>query len=101
MWPVRVVVGEVLAQNRLELPALHDQDAVETFTPDAAHASFRVRFRPWRRDRRLDHVQSLRTKDLVEGGRELAVAVADQDPMAFPLLGEGHRQVARLLGDPS
>jgi hypothetical protein len=30
------VVGDVLAQNRLELPARNDQDPVETFTPDAA-----------------------------------------------------------------
>jgi hypothetical protein len=33
-------------------------------------------------------------------GREFAVAVADQDPMALLLFGEGHDQVARLLGDP-
>ena len=44
--------------------------------------------------------ESLRTEDLVEGGREFAVAVADQDPMPLLLLGEGHRQVARLLHDP-
>jgi hypothetical protein len=39
-------------------------------------------------------------EDLVEGGREFAVAVADQDPMALRLLSQGHRQVARLLGEP-
>jgi hypothetical protein len=40
MWAVRVVVGDVLAQNRLELPARNDQDPVETFTPDVADPSF-------------------------------------------------------------
>jgi hypothetical protein len=32
---------------------------------------------------------------IVECGRELPVAVADQDPIVVPLLGQGHRQVAR------
>src|SRR5206468_3526185 len=53
-----------------------------------------------RRDRRLDQPESFGTKDLVEGGREFAIPVADQDPMPLPLLGERHRQVARLLHDP-
>jgi hypothetical protein len=84
---MRVVVDDVLAQNRLELPARNDQDPVETFTADAADPALGVRLRPWRSDRRLDQPESLGTKDLVEGGRELAVAVADQDPMALLLLG--------------
>src|SRR6266545_2265068 len=98
--PVRVVVRDVLAQNRLELSAGDDEDAVETFTPDAADPTLRVRLRPWRSDRRLDHPDSLRTEDLVEGGREFDVAVADQEPMPLLLVGQGHRQVARLLHDP-
>src|SRR6266545_1306193 len=100
VWPMRVVVGDVLAQNGLELPAGDDQDAVETFTPGAADPALGVRFRPGPSDRRLDKPESLGTKDLVEGGREFAVAVADQDPMPLLLLGERHRQVARLLHDP-
>jgi hypothetical protein len=59
-----------------------------------------VRFRSWRRDRRLDDPESLRAKELVEGGREFGVAVADQDPMALGLLSDGHDQVARLLRHP-
>src|SRR6266540_4325870 len=98
---MRVVVGDVLAQHRLELPARHDQDPVETFAPDAADPALGMRFRPWRRDRRPDRPEPFRTEDLVESGREFLVAVADQDPMALPLLGEGHDQVARLLHDPS
>ena len=71
VWPMRVVVGDVLPQNRLELPARDDQNAVETFTPGAADPALGVRLRPWRRDRRLDQPESLRTKDLLEGGRDL------------------------------
>src|SRR6266511_1451005 len=83
---MRVVVGDVLAQHRLELPARHDQDPVETFAPDAADPALGMRFRPWRRDRRPDRPEPFRTEDLVESGREFLVAVADQDPMALPLL---------------
>ena len=36
VWPVRVVVDDVLAQHRLELSAGDNQDAVEAFTPGAA-----------------------------------------------------------------
>src|SRR6266536_1807790 len=100
VWPMRVVVGDVLAQHRLELPAGDDQDPVETFASGAADPALGVCFRPWRRDWRLDQPEPLRPEDLVEDGREFAVAVADQDPVALPLLGEGHRQVARLLLDP-
>jgi hypothetical protein len=78
VWPMRVVVDDVLAQDRLELPAGDDQDAVETFPPGAADPALRVRLRPWSRDRCPGDPESLRTEDLVEGGRELAVAVADQ-----------------------
>jgi hypothetical protein len=93
VWPMRVVVGDVLAQNRLKLLAGDDQDSVETFTPDAADPALGVRFRPWRSDWGLDQPESLRTKDLVDGGREFAVAVADQDPMPLPLLA---RVIVRL-----
>jgi hypothetical protein len=88
---VRVVVGDVLAQNRFELPARDDQRAVEAFAPDAADPALGVRFRQRRGDRRLDQSESLRPEDLVEGGREFAVTVADQDPMALLSLGDADR----------
>ena len=44
--PMRVVVGDVLAQNRLKLPAGDDQDAVETFTSGAADSSARRALSP-------------------------------------------------------
>ena len=84
VWPMRVVVGDVLAQHRLELPARHDQDPVETFATDAADPALGMRFRTRRRDRRPERPEPFRTEDLVESGREFLVAVADQDPMACP-----------------
>jgi hypothetical protein len=66
VWPMRVVVGEVLAQHLLELPARHDQDPVETFATDAADPALGMRFRPWRRDRRPDRPDPFRTEDLAQ-----------------------------------
>src|SRR5919198_1201 len=60
VWPMGVVVGDVLAQNRLELSARDVRHPVETFSPGAADPALGVRFRPWRSDRRLDQPQSLR-----------------------------------------
>ena len=47
--PMRVVVGDVLAQHSLELGARDDQDAIKALAPDAADAALRVRLRRWRR----------------------------------------------------
>ena len=44
------------------------QDPVETLAPDAANPALRVRLRPRRRNRRLDHSDPLRAEDLVEVG---------------------------------
>jgi hypothetical protein len=70
VWPVGVVVGDVLPQNRLELPAGDDQDAVETFAAGAADPALRVRLRPRRGDRRLDQRIVIET-----------VAVLDSKPL--------------------
>src|SRR3954453_19209972 len=80
--------------------AREDQDPVETLAPDAADPALRVRLRPRRRERRLDHSNTFRAEDFVEADRELAVAVADQEARPLLLLGEAHDQVARLLFDP-
>src|ERR1043166_4079647 len=98
---MRVVVGDVLAEDRLEMLAGDDQDAIEELAPDAADPALSVRLRAGRRDRGTDHPHPLRPEDLVEGSRELAVAVADQEPGPLLLLGQLHHQVARLLRDPS
>jgi hypothetical protein len=66
--PMRVVVSDVLVQHPLEMPARDDQEPVETFTPDAASPTLRVRLRPRRRDRRTDHLDPFRAEHLVEGG---------------------------------
>src|SRR6266511_4737468 len=88
VWPMRVVVGDVLAQHCLEVGARDDQDPIKTLAPHAADPALRVRLRSWRRDRRPDHPDSFRAEHLIEAGRELAVAVADQEARPLLLLGE-------------
>src|SRR5205809_608574 len=79
VWPMRVVVSDVFAQHPIEVHARDDQDAIKTLAPHAADPALRVSLRPRRRDRRPDDPDAFRAEDLVEAGRELAVAVADQD----------------------
>jgi hypothetical protein len=52
-----------------------------------------------RPERRQDHLDAVGAKDLVEGGDELRVAVADQEPDVAERCGEA--EVGRLLGDPA
>jgi hypothetical protein len=87
VWPMRVVVGDVLAQYPLEVRARDDQDAIEALAPHAADPPLRVRLRPRRRDRRPNDPDPFRAEDLVEAGREVAVAVADQEGRRLLLVG--------------
>jgi hypothetical protein len=68
VWPMRVVVGDILAQHPLEVRARDDQDPVKTLAPHAADPALRVRLRPRRRDRRADDPDPFRVEDLVEAG---------------------------------
>lgn len=45
VWPLGVVMGEVAAQDALELAPAQDQQPVETFGPRRAHESLRDRVR--------------------------------------------------------
>jgi hypothetical protein len=54
VWPMHVVVGEVLAQHRLEVRTRQDQDPIEALATGAADPALGVRFCPRHRDRRLD-----------------------------------------------
>jgi hypothetical protein len=66
-----------------------------------AHDLLRMRLRLRRPHRRPNHSDAFGAEHLVEAARELAVAIADEETHRLLLLGERHRQVARLLGDPT
>jgi hypothetical protein len=56
---VLVMVPDVAAHDLLELASADDQDAVETFAPQAAHPALGVRLRPWRPHRCANHADAL------------------------------------------
>ena len=51
-------------------------------------------------DRGADDPDGVGDEDGVEGGGELGVAIADEELDRVRLVGEVHREVPSLLGDP-
>jgi len=92
-----VVVRDVFAEEVLEVWAVPDESAVEEFVAHRAHPSFRVRVRDGRVGRGADDCRAVASEDLVEGGDELAGAVADQKPDGALV---SHHEVPRGLGRP-
>ena len=76
-------------QGAFEMTSVDDQKPVEALVAKGADESLRDRVRLRRPSWRADDPDILALEDLVEGGRELRVAVADQEP---------DRRVA-LIGD--
>src|SRR6266496_993431 len=99
MWPVFVVVAAVDAEHVLEMTAAEDEDSVEAVSADCAHPALGEGVRVRGLDRRADHLDALRSEDLVEGVAELRVAIVDEESDGV-LVAELHGEVARLLGDP-
>src|SRR6266542_6512501 len=100
VWPVRVVVGDVLAEYAFEVAAGDDQDPVEALAPGAADPAFRVRLRLRGCDRRSDHADPFRVNERVEGLGQLDVAITDQDPRLSAFVPQGDENVSCLLRHP-
>src|SRR6185503_3904003 len=90
----------VLAQYRGEVSGSGDEEVVEAFPAQGADEAFRDRVRARRPYRGADDADVGAGEDGVEGGGELAVPVADQEPKPVGAVAEIHEQVASLLGDP-
>jgi hypothetical protein len=72
-----VVMVDELAENALEVPAVHDQDPVQALSPNGAYEPLGDRVRRRRPDGGVDDPDTLGVEYRVEGARELAVVVAD------------------------
>ena len=101
MWPVFVEVALILAEYISGVSLVDDQDAVEQFAADGSDEALGDRVRPRRLRWRLDDPDIDRGEHGIEGGGELGVAVADEEPEAPIGFVEVHEQVAGLLGDHS
>ena len=69
-----------LAEHGCSVLLIDDQKTVEEFASDAADEAFGDRVGPRCPHRSLDNADVEGGEDGVEGGRELGVAVADQEP---------------------
>ena len=100
MRAVGVVVLDELAQHYREVARSGDQQVVEAFAAQRADEAFGDRVGPRRPDWGADDADVGAGEHGVEGGGELAVPVADQEPELLGAVAEVHEQVAGLLGDP-
>ena len=91
--PVIVVVAFELVQHGSGVSFIDDQDSVEEFAADGADEALGDRVRPRCPHRRLDDAGVEGGEDGVEGGGELGVAVADEEPEARPA---SSRSMSRL-----
>jgi len=99
MRPLLVVVLHVAPQNPIQVPGTEDQRPVQTVGAQRLHPALGEGIRVGRPDRCADHANPFACEDVVEGARELGVAVADQDLGDRALVREAHGEVARLLSD--
>jgi hypothetical protein len=101
--PVRamsVVVLDVLLQHQRQVAWPGDQEVVEAFAAQRADEAFGDRVGPGCPYRAAEDADVGADEDRVEGGGELAVSVADQEPKFGDAVAEVDEQVAGLLGDP-
>jgi len=108
MRPGRVVVVEVLGEDRLQVAARENEQVVEAVLGDGADPALGERVRPWGANGREDGLDTDRREGPVEAGRELGVSVPDEKPHPpsglLKLRGEaagelGHSRPVRVGGD--
>jgi hypothetical protein len=97
MGPMAVVVLYVLVNHSSEMATTEDEHPVQTFTPDSANEALSEGVCPGRSDRSSDCPDAIGTEDLVEAGRELGVAIANQEFDRPGTLGELIGQIPSLL----
>src|SRR6266536_361542 len=93
-------MAPVGAEHVFEVAAAEDEDPVEAVGANRAYPTLGEGVRVRRLDRRADHLDAFRPKDVVERAAELAVAIMDEEPERL-LVRELDGEVARLLGDPA
>ena len=83
VWPVRVVVIDILAQDQPQVPFADDQHPVQALAAGAGDPAFGNRVRTRRPDWRLDDPRADRGKHCVERRSELRIPVPDQELQAI------------------
>jgi hypothetical protein len=91
MRALGVVVLDVAPQDRFEVAAAEDEEPVETFGADRADEPLGVGVRFGCAHGRGDDLDAFAAEHLVERQGELAVAIADQEPVGCtnPIVSRG------------
>ena len=91
-----VVVADVLGDDALEVPGVEHKNVVEAFAAQRTEEALADGVHVRRAHRRADHSDAGGARERIEGGPELVVAVANQEP--WPRAAGG--RVTKLLRDP-
>ena len=97
VWPVAVVVIDILAEDVMEVPSADEEDAVGALAPGAGDPPLADRIRRWCLDRRCDDPYVGRGEDRVERIGVLGISVSDQELQAVGPLTGVHEDVPGLL----
>ena len=97
---VAVVVLDVFLQHQREVASSGDQEVVEAFAAQGADPALGDRVGARCSNRAADDADVGAGEHGVDGGGELGIAVADQEPKSAGVVAEVHEEVAGLLGDP-
>src|SRR5262249_38456366 len=99
--PEPVVMHHVLGQDRLQMPSTQDQEPVQALPAGTGDPALAPSVRVRGPHRRSDDLQTLCPEDGVEGGREVAVTIVDQEAGLDLSLLQLPGQVSRLLDGPA
>ena len=100
MRAVTIVMVNEHLEDALKMPALRDQQPVQTFGPNRSDEAFRHRVRCGRSPWRPHHLDTSAAKHRVERTREFLVAISDEKSRWFDPLRERPRELASLLRHP-
>lgn len=97
VWPVLVVVRQVLGEHLPQVSFTIDEQVVGAFPAQGTNPALADRVCPGRLDRSPDDLDAFGSEDGVEAGGVFGVPVPDQEPKRCL---EVHEQVTGLLGHP-
>jgi hypothetical protein len=98
VWPVGVVVVDVVDDEAFELMLVPDDGAIEELAAQCSDPAFSKGVRDRGPNRCLEDLEAFGSEDLVEGAGELAAAVTDECSRVCELVVVALEQVACCLG---
>src|SRR6476620_3433213 len=100
MRSLPVVMHRIPGEHTAQVSIAEDQHSVGDLGTYCQHEAFGVAVRAWTPRRDLDHLDAGVRQDRVERRRELAGAIADEEPETGGMAAEVHDEVAGLLCRP-